>query len=64
MQKLILAIVIFFISSVAISQTTERGKITVKVTGEQQKPIEGATAELLELKILYWLRLRSVTDRE
>ena len=50
MQKLILAIVIFFISSVAISQTTERGKITVKVTGEQQKPIEGATAELLRVK--------------
>ncbi len=45
-----LAIIVFFISFVSISQTTERGKITAKVIDEQQKAVEGATAELLRAK--------------
>ncbi|HEU4860601.1 MAG TPA: TonB-dependent receptor plug domain-containing protein, partial [Chitinophagaceae bacterium] len=39
-----------FTSGVIIAQTTERGKVSGKVTDEQQKPIEGATAELLRAK--------------
>ena len=42
---------LLFISTCFITaQTVERGKITGKIIDEQQKPIEGATAELLRVK--------------
>ena len=50
MQKLLSIAVLTFISSILIAQTTERGKITGKITDEQQNPIEGVTAELLRVK--------------
>jgi hypothetical protein len=50
MQKLVLTLIVFLISSLGIGQTTERGKITSKIVDDQQKPIEGATAELLRAK--------------
>ncbi|HWN89298.1 MAG TPA: TonB-dependent receptor, partial [Chitinophagaceae bacterium] len=51
MRKPALTLIIFLIASYMVSaQTTERGKISGKVTDEQQKPIEGATAELLRTK--------------
>jgi hypothetical protein len=51
MRKPALTLIIFLIASYIVSaQTTERGKISGKVTDEQQKPIEGATAELLRTK--------------
>ena len=51
MRKVILTLTIFFISSCIITaQTTGRGKITGKILDEQQKPIDGATAELLRGK--------------
>src|ERR1043165_2853205 len=49
MRKLIFALLLF-VSSGLWAQIPERGKITGKVTDEQQKPIEGATAELLRAK--------------
>jgi len=51
MRKPALTLIIFLIACYIVSaQTTERGKISGKVTDEQQKPIEGATAELLRTK--------------
>src|SRR6186997_3046088 len=51
MWKPALTLIIFLIASYIVSaQTTERGKISGKVTDEQQKPIEGVTAELLRTK--------------
>ena len=50
MQKLALTLIVFLISLSGIGQTTERGRITTKIIDEQQKPIEGATAELLRAK--------------
>ena len=51
MQKLALTLLLLIGSSCLLTaQTTERGKITGKITDEQQKPIEGATAELLRIK--------------
>ena len=51
MYKTILGALLFLLSSLSISaQTTERGKISGKITDEQQKPIEGVTAELLRAK--------------
>ena len=51
MEKWALIFIVFFVSSgVATAQTTERGKISGKILDEQQKTIEGATAELLRLK--------------
>src|SRR5258705_5421638 len=51
MLKLTFILILFFIGSgVITAQTTERGKISGKITDEQQKPIEGATAELLRGK--------------
>ena len=51
MPKLTLLFLVFFVSSGIITgQTTERGKITGKIIDEQQKTIEGATAELLRGK--------------
>src|SRR5258705_12402136 len=49
MRKLMFALLLF-VSSGILAQIPERGKITSKVTDEQQKPIEGATAELLRVK--------------
>jgi hypothetical protein len=50
MQKITLTLIILFISSFIMAQTTGRGKITGKIMDEQQKPVEGATAELLRAK--------------
>ncbi|HKC37628.1 MAG TPA: TonB-dependent receptor, partial [Chitinophagaceae bacterium] len=51
MLKLAFTLILFLVGSgVITAQTTERGKISGKITDEQQKPIEGATAELLRVK--------------
>lgn len=50
MQKLCNTILLFLFSISAVIAQTERGKISGKVTDEQQKPIEGATAELLMVR--------------
>ena len=51
MRKQAFTLIIFLIASYVVpAQTAERGKISGKVTDEQQKPIEGATAELLRVK--------------
>jgi len=50
MQKLILTLLILLCSSIIAIAQTERGKISCKILDEQQKPIEGATAELLRVK--------------
>ena len=51
MQKLTVTFLMLLVfSCITTAQTSERGKITVKIIDEQQKPIEGATAELLRAK--------------
>jgi hypothetical protein len=51
MQKLAMTLLMLFVfSCITTAQSSERGKITVKIIDEQQKPIEGATAELLRAK--------------
>ena len=50
MWKLVFILIICVFASRVIAQTTERGKVSGKVTDEQQKPIEGASAELLRAK--------------
>lgn len=51
MQKLVLTLSLLIISSCFVTaQTVERGTIRGKIIDEQQKPVEGATAELLRAK--------------
>ena len=51
MRKSAFTLIVFLIASIVVTaQTAESGKISGKVTDEQQKPIEGATAELLRVK--------------
>ena len=51
MRKPAFTLLIFLIASyIVVAQTSERGKISGKILDEQQKPIEGATAELLRVK--------------
>jgi len=49
MQRALLSI-FFFISAFTVIAQSDRGKITGRIIDEQQKPIEGATAELLRAK--------------
>src|SRR6187401_664403 len=51
MRKPAFILILFLIAShIVPAQTTERGKISGKVVDEQQKSIEGVTAELLRVK--------------
>lgn len=51
MRKLALTLSIFIISTCVVrAQIVERGTIRGKITDEQQRPVEGATAELLRAK--------------
>src|SRR4030095_1074278 len=51
MRKPAFTLLIFLIASyIVAAQTSERGKISGKIIDEQQKPIDGATAELLWVK--------------
>ena len=51
MRKVAFSLILFLISScIVIAQTVERGSMIGKIIDEQQKPIEGVTAELLRAK--------------
>ncbi|HET9744617.1 MAG TPA: TonB-dependent receptor [Chitinophagaceae bacterium] len=47
MRKFVAVCILIISSCLIIAQSPERGRITGKIIDEQQKPIEGATAELI-----------------
>jgi iron complex outermembrane receptor protein len=51
MRRTVLTLILFLIASAILNgQTDERGKINGKVLDEQQRPVEGVTAELVRAK--------------
>jgi hypothetical protein len=51
MRKLTISLIaLFLLDCMAMAQNIQRGKITGRLTDEQQKPVEGVTAELLRIK--------------
>ena len=62
MQKLVVACLCVFISTILWGQAKERGKITGKIVDEQQKPLQGVTAELLRSKDSSLVKV-AVSDR-